>query len=438
MNQKFMRGLLSASLIACFLLSMAGCGKGGDVSSKGSDEMSSNILAGQYISKPNTTIEPVRKLSEIYDLLSTDKLSCDSYDLEKYTTPYWEGNIVYNESLNFIKDPQTGKATAQLLYPAAEILSIKNSKLDNLYEEGVDYVCSGNVITLTENSRIHCYKYNDIYFNDGNANNRWKLKSDFDYQYTWFSEGTTLHESQVAVTYLHTEPWKGFKPGYEGQNISNVISKLKEGKDVTIVFYGDSITAGYNASGMFGIAPRMPLWTDLVVDRLKKAYPQAKITAYNTAVGGTTSIQGLQNCKASVTEKKPDLVIMGYGMNDGTSSVLTPKVYQSNIINIISNVKESYSASTDFILIATILPNPEVKLGDAYYMEEYEPKLYELEKKGTEEDGGIIIASMTQMHRELLSRKGFFAMTGNNVNHPNDFLARAYAQYILTLLVENY
>jgi hypothetical protein len=41
---------------------------------------------------------------------------------------------------------------------------------------------------------------------------------------------------------------------------------------------------------------------------------------------------------------------------------------------------------------------------------------------------------MTDMHSALLQKKRLFAMTGNNVNHPNDFLASVYAQTILKIL----
>ena len=38
---------------------------------------------------------------------------------------------------------------------------------------------------------------------------------------------------------------------------------------------------------------------------------------------------------------------------------------------------------------------------------------------------------MTTMHGDLLKRKAFIDMTGNNVNHTNDYLTRVYAQVIL-------
>jgi len=37
---------------------------------------------------------------------------------------------------------------------------------------------------------------------------------------------------------------------------------------------------------------------------------------------------------------------------------------------------------------------------------------------------------VTSMSRRLLETKRFRDYTGNNVNHPNDFMARVYAQVV--------
>jgi len=42
---------------------------------------------------------------------------------------------------------------------------------------------------------------------------------------------------------------------------------------------------------------------------------------------------------------------------------------------------------------------------------------------------------MTSVHGELLRHKAYQDMTGNNINHPNDYLARWYAQVIGALLI---
>jgi hypothetical protein len=40
------------------------------------------------------------------------------------------------------------------------------------------------------------------------------------------------------------------------------------------------------------------------------------------------------------------------------------------------------------------------------------------------------------VHAELLLHKRYIDITGNNVNHPNDFLIRWYFQMVSSLLLE--
>ena len=42
---------------------------------------------------------------------------------------------------------------------------------------------------------------------------------------------------------------------------------------------------------------------------------------------------------------------------------------------------------------------------------------------------------MTSLWRDLLKTKKFLDLTGNGVNHPNDFGQRLYAQVILDMLI---
>ncbi len=45
---------------------------------------------------------------------------------------------------------------------------------------------------------------------------------------------------------------------------------------------------------------------------------------------------------------------------------------------------------------------------------------------------GVAVANVTAVHESLLTRKRYADMTGNNINHPNDYMARVYAQTLLT------
>lgn len=390
-----------------------------------------------YISKSDKTVEPTRKISDILSSLSESDKVCDSYNLEKYIKPYWKGNIVYNESVCFYKNASTGVASAPLLYKSDKILSVKNAALNKTYTEGVDYTFENGVLTLTENSSIPCFKYGDLYFKTEKSGSSFPLIKG---GYSLFREGTYFHNMQVAVTYVHEDPWTGYKPAYQGELIPNVISKLQNGESVSIVYLGDSITKGGNASGMFNAEPNMPIWNEMVTAALKKAYPKAKISAYSASENGATTVQALKNLRSLCSSKNPDLVIIGFGMNDVSDSELTPERFQSNIKNIMQTNDALIGKECDYILLSTSLPNPEIVLGNASYQKQYAAKLYELERAGKKNgnvgEGGVVVGDMTEIHSYLLSKKRFIDMTGNNVNHPNDFLVRAYAQLVTTMLIK--
>jgi len=74
-----------------------------------------------------------------------------------------------------------------------------------------------------------------------------------------------------------------------------------------------------------------------------------------------------------------------------------------------------------------MLPNPDAVQNGI--QSSYKSELDKLTRKG------IVVADMTGVHAELLKHKIYQDMTGNNVNHPNDYLARWYAQTMLGLLI---
>ena len=86
--------------------------------------------------------------------------------------------------------------------------------------------------------------------------------------------------------------------------------------------------------------------------------------------------------------------------------------------------------STAICLVATMLPNQEVKgfYGSQYaFAEQYLAYLEELQASG---ENKVCVANVTEMHQRILEVKRYYDMTGNNVNHVNDFMARVYAQTV--------
>jgi hypothetical protein len=172
----------------------------------------------------------------------------------------------------------------------------------------------------------------------------------------------------------------------------------------------------------------MPAFPELFAYKIENAY-NIKVNLANIAEGGTNSAWGIEQSKKYLEKPgsaSPDLYVVAFGMNDASGKV-SPRDYISNIKKIIEDAKNI--SDCEFILVSTMLPNP-VLPGFSGPHADYEQPLADLESGIP----GVAVANMTAVHRFLLTRKRYQDMTGNNVNHPNDFLARIYAQTLLKTL----
>jgi len=242
-----------------------------------------------------------------------------------------------------------------------------------------------------------------------------------------FSEGDFFHRLQAEVTYTHApDLWKGPVPKFAGAALPKAMKKLRAREPLILCLSGDSISQGYNASGLVKAPPQMPAYGELVALGLERAYG-SKITFRNFAVAGWNSDQGLADAKR-VAAEKPDLVIIAYGMNDTGKPAAK---FAANIRGIMDRVREG-SPGAEFILVAPMLGNAE---WHALRMESF-PAFRDALGELAAGDRGAARADLTSVWTELLKRKSFLDLTGNGVNHPNDFGHRLYAQVILAMLVE--
>jgi len=87
------------------------------------------------------------------------------------------------------------------------------------------------------------------------------------------------------------------------------------------------------------------------------------------------------------------------------------------------NDVKSVNPNVEFILVATTVANP-VSKDFSGNQAEYRNVIQTLTKTS------VVMVDMTGVHQELLKYKKYIDMSGNNLNHPNDFLARWYAQEV--------
>ena len=85
-----------------------------------------------------------------------------------------------------------------------------------------------------------------------------------------------------------------------------------------------------------------------------------------------------------------------------------------------------------YVLVANkpMLPNPEWHYPVMERFTEYREALNALCGPG------VALADVTTIWSELLVRKSVYDLTGNGINHPNDFGHRVYADVILARLCD--
>ncbi len=344
--------------------------------------------------------------------------------------PFWESEWVEEEPILFVRDPNSGEARGSLLFPIEEVRSVQSSSGDQTYEKGVDYRFEpgSREVVLPPGSRIRSVLPEELRRPPNSQ--RYRLTHRDGQGEILFGAKLEYHEMQTWITYKKKDrSWpspSSEAPSSEGSKqgkLPGTLEKLRQGKPVTIVLLGDSISTGCNASGWGGGAPHQPPYQDLWLQHLQKVYT-SEVRLINLAVGGMATPWGLTKTD-EVMSHKPDLVLLAFGMNDAGS--LSTEDYKKNTARMIEQCR-AIDAQTEFILIATMLGNQDWTALRHERFPEYRDALADLSGEG------IALADMTSIWKEMLARKPDSDLTGNGVNHPNDFGHRVYAQVLSQLL----
>ena len=348
----------------------------------------------------------------------------DAYHLR---SPIWNSLDVFGESCLFVQDADDKPAAAAMLFPVAELTSVASASGQQQFERGKDFELApdGKSLVLLPGSRIPNRRRSELYPLKDQPNSIGSKAGDPAISLL-FGEGHYFHDQQVAVSYRRSdEKWTGYAPKFDAAQLPKTIARLRSKKPLVLGVSGDSISQGYNASGFTQAPPLQPPYPRLVADELARAYG-TQVTFRNRAVAGWSVAQGLADLDKLLAEK-PDLVILAYGMNDVGGH--NPEAYKKSIEAILKRILDA-NPDTEVVLVASMLGNPEWTATPPDMFPKYRDALASLTRPG------VVLADMTSLWQELLKRKRYVDLTGNGVNHPNDFGHRLYAQVILALLVD--
>lgn len=332
----------------------------------------------------------------------------------EYLQPFWNSDTIFNELVLL----SGVNSTANLMYKPKQILKVTNYDFSKTFVSNTDYSVSGRTITQKSAGVSSTYVVKAGVKGNGQSNGLMN----------------TNPASWTCVTYIPDRSDWGAKTlfGYKGDLLPKTMSKLKNKQSVVIQAYGMSITAGLNVSGFAGdnknftpTKPYMHSYVDLLGDGLLAKFG-GNITMINGSCGGKTVAWIDQYCKSMVNPNNPDLVILDMGMNDiwGTTNA----AFKASLQSCIDKIKKD-CPNAEFILIGNMLPDVNSQgspsNGDAL-MYGFLSQLKSLETSG------IAVLDMTTMSDTVYRRKGAKHCTSNSL-HPNDYLARWYAQGLIEM-----
>ena len=312
---------------------------------------------------------------------------------------------IEGESLVLVKDQPgnlcfdqvvRGSLTLRSTYVAARADSVA-------YEEGRDFIVDYDqgTISRTPDSRIPDYATHKLY----------GLK-DFDHnQFTDWGN----HAFFVWADYETTngKPWA--RANDQSGPLANVRRKLQAGGPFRIASYGDSITAGGEASEeQFRFQWRYAQY-------LHSRFPEAEVTVQDVSISGYSSQQGLDWFdKYLGTVEQPDLVLVGFGMNDHNLGGPEPEQFQSRLVALVKMIRERKGA--DVLLFSAFPPNENWHYG-THRMEQFAAATGRAAL-----EAGCAYADVFSTWEMVLQRKDQSSLLGNNINHPNDFGHWLYEQ----------
>lgn len=342
-------------------------------------------------------------------------------DFAQRIAPITSGAIVYRESCLPLAASRDEEVPLRLLYPAKRVTDVIALEDGRKLEEGRDWQLRDGRVVLPRGSTAPM-QIKDEFFTaerkdkDGNITiGRTTVKL---MEHGWY------HARQLEVSYEPAErdwQWPAARSSLE--QLPRTRGKLISGAPLTVIAFGDSITAGSNASAYDGLWPYQPGYAELVARQLQEVY-RSPITFMNHARGGGTSEHATTQADSQVAWFKPDLVLLAYGMNDRGEN-RRPN-HRANLEKIIATIR-ARSPHTEFVVITPMVNNPAQPTG-------LEPVKFIRDEALKIDLPGVAFVDLTSTQLAMHERKDYLDLTGNGANHPNDFFLRVYAQRVLEVL----
>ena len=339
--------------------------------------------------------------------------------------PVWSAHEIEGDPLFFIQAENEPTAKASLLFVPARAPVLQSGSREITYEMGRDYTwtAGSRAIVLTKDSRIPFKTVAETHPAPGAPNSYDGFRDGKSHML--YAHGRFFHDLQTVASYPAAEAWTAPKPASaQAGQLDHLRARLAAREPVKIVVLGDSISTGLNASLTGDAPPRQPGYPDLVAQGLEKRFG-SKVILNNLSIIGMSAFWGRKQIPTVIAEA-PDLLICAFGMNDASGKI-PPDQFAATLREIVAQLHAA-RPECDVILVSPMHANPEWNRSSPDLYPAYAAEMKKLASSG------CAIADVGTVWTTLLERKGVLDLSGNGLNHPNDFGHRIYAGVILDLI----
>jgi lysophospholipase L1-like esterase len=340
--------------------------------------------------------------------------------------PAWKADTVWRESSVLSAAGAADPPRARLAFPSEKILAVATADGSRRLDAGLDWqhAPGSREVVFALPTPVPPILDADRYLPE-NAEHAYRHRVGNPREWLLYRPGRWFHDRDVEITYRRSRG-PADAPAIEvvHGSLPRTTARLKAGQPLAIGISGDSISTGLDASGTTATPPFQPGWAELVVAQLRVSTP-ASVTHVNRAVAGWSVANGVADLDA-LLESRPDLVIVAYGMNDVGRR--DPAWFREQTAAILARIKQT-RPEAETILVATMLGNDEWIHTPREMFNRYRDELKSLVAPG------VALVDMTAVWEEQVRSKEMFDLTGNGLNHPNDFGHRLYAQGVLDVML---
>lgn len=196
--------------------------------------------------------------------------------------------------------------------------------------------------------------------------------------------------------------------------VQRTAADLQNGCDVTIVAFGDSITAGYAVRRGFP-----SFWKEMLI----RKYPEARIKLINAGTSGDTTMDGLARLDWTVLSYEPDLVTINFGINDCVLG-LGLEEFEMNLVEMVRRIR-SGPGSEILLLSSQPLETPPY---DRLVLDYYQA----IERVAGEMDVGFADVYRAWMKR-VRAGTPLSSVILPGLDHPNEAGYRIIAEALMEL-----